>query len=523
MAKKSKKERKQQGQFTPLDKHARKDGKLRPPLTQLEVKPVDWPRDLLPEHLWIAALFDAYPGPKAIKLYNEFLEAIDEISPPVEKFIALGFLTDFGQAAVLKRSEFISSYKDLILAAFHKPFGRLLAFYPSSPALWLVLQDELEREGALDPQVELQKLSNLVADLLPGKTLAVGHIRSIALNRLFKHSAATLNAGMVDCELLPKYADGCTEEEQYRVQKFALSTLNTHYMLTPEYEDKSWPRSFWQHNYDLVPCNPLLIGVKGVEANDENSILSAVRENGRRVANYLDKLERHVRIDLYDPTRDEILLGLLSRISRLFVHVTHDTGLWSIDSGGIFLRCLVETAITFCYLAQHGTAEDFDSFKKYGEGREKLLMLQFQDNYPGEKTRDGRSEQDLLEGIGGGFWPEFMDIELGWWTKKSSRELAIVAGLEKLYRLVYDPTSGDVHGTWSSLKSSNMALCAQPLHRYHWLPSLGDRPLLIKTVLDAQEIYMTAVDFGSKYLAYPLPDEQLTKVPDHQEAVESND
>ena len=269
MGKKSKKERKQHGQFTPLDKHARKDGKLKPPLTQLGVRPVDWPRDLLPEHLWIAALFAAYPGPKAIKLYNEFLDAIDEVAPPVGKFIAMGFVTDFGQVPEQKRSEFISKNKELVLNAFHNPFGRLLAFYPSSPAYWIVLQDELEREGSLDPDVELQKLSNLVVDLMPGKTLKAGHIRTIALNRLFKHAAATLNADMAVCELLPKYADGCTEKEQYRVQQFARNIMNMRFMLTAEYEDKSWPRYFWQHNYDLLPCNPVLVGVKGVEVYPE--------------------------------------------------------------------------------------------------------------------------------------------------------------------------------------------------------------------------------------------------------------
>jgi hypothetical protein len=194
------------------------------------------------------------------------------------------------------------------------------------------------------------------------------------------------------------------------------------------------------------------------------------------------------------------------------MHIAHDPGLWSLDSGGIFLRCLVDTAITFGYLAQYGKAEDFQAFKQYGEGREKLLMLHLQDNYPGGKTRDGKTQEDLLSGIGGGFWPEFMDIDIAWWTKKSARDLAMAAGMEKVYRLVYDPASGDLHGTWTSLKSSNLIRCAQPLHRFHWLPSMGERPALLNTIVLAQQIYSETIEVACQHLGYPRPGESLDPI-----------
>jgi hypothetical protein len=43
-----------------------------------------------------------------------------------------------------------------------------------------------------------------------------------------------------------------------------------------------------------------------------------------------------------------------------------------------------------------------------------------------------------------------MQIELGSWAKKDVRKLAADVGMERFYRLVFSPTSSDVHGSASS-------------------------------------------------------------------------
>ena len=50
----SKKRRK--GRHTPLSKHAKVGTALMSPIAGLNVVPVEWERDLLPEYLWIGAL-----------------------------------------------------------------------------------------------------------------------------------------------------------------------------------------------------------------------------------------------------------------------------------------------------------------------------------------------------------------------------------------------------------------------------------------------------------------------------------
>ncbi len=266
----------------------------------------------------------------------------------------------------------------------------------------------------------------------------------------------------------------------------------------------------------LAVCDPVVHSMhRGEPVNEEQGKKLGLRleRNASRAASYLDLLSRTVKCDLYSPERDEILLGLCGRLIRLYVLMTSDPNLWARDTAGIMLRCLGDTAITFGYLAKCGTAEDFERFKAYGEGQQKLLMLQLQDNYAGEKSLEGRSAEDLAEELGY-FMPELIQIELGSWSKKNARDLAKQSGMEPLYRLVFTPTSGDVHGTWFSLKGSNLCLCAEVLHRFHRLPAFAVPPMYVGTVVAAQEILEECIRIGVSALSYPAAPEAFEPISD---------
>ena len=54
--KKQKEQQKKREHYTALTKHQRKGSTLVSSLGETNIEPIDWPRDLLPEHLWVAAL-----------------------------------------------------------------------------------------------------------------------------------------------------------------------------------------------------------------------------------------------------------------------------------------------------------------------------------------------------------------------------------------------------------------------------------------------------------------------------------
>ena len=491
--------------FTPLKSQRREGSKLKGPLAELSPKfeLIDWLRDLLPEHLWLAALADKFGLGGMVSAYKDFMDALDTHWP--HNFVALGLMSDFGLVPQAERAAFLQTNRKLVDECFHGPIGRVMSLYPDGPATWLINHELLESEGPVDPFGELAHLRKLLVKLAPGKDRFAGRIRAIPLCRLFKHKKLFFAKSLPVVDLLPKYPVDLTEEEQYHVESVARSTINMIIQQRAAQADlQAWPRYFWNHNYDLLPCQPVernVVAGEPVSVSDGKRLTDHLQENGTAARQYLEQVRAKLRIDLYDPRRDEVLFGLFARLTRLYVLMAEDPFLWARDVSGIMLRSLADTAITFLYLAKAGTAEDFKQFVEYGEGQQKLLMLHLQDNYPQERSLDGLSSEQLASGID--MWPEMVEIELGSWSKKDARRLAREAGMEDLYRLVFAPASGDLHGSWLSLKSSNLVRCAEPLHRWHRLPTYAEPPFFVNTAIAAQALYEHCRNGAIELLGYP--------------------
>src|SRR5215469_8566916 len=489
--------------YSPLSSQRKEGTKLKGPLAVLSPKfeAVDWLRDFLPEHLWIAALAERVGLENTAGVYNAFMDQMDAHWP--HDFVAFGLISDFGLIPEAERTSFLEKNAQMIDECFHGPIGRIMSLYPESPAAWLVQPGVLQSQS-VDPFVELGYLRRLVVKLAPGKDKFSARIRAIPVNRLFKHNKLFISKNLPVVDLIAKYPGGLTEDEQLRVESMARSTMNMSIQTRKVQDPLAWPKYFWQHNYDLLTCKPSerrLIGGEPVSASDGAELTKRLRKNAAAAREYLLRLRNELRIDLYDPTRAEVLFGLFARLTRLYVLMADDPFLWARDVSGIMLRPLAETAITFLYLAKRGTPAEFRQFIEYGEGQQKLLMLHLQDNYPNEKSLDGLSAEQLAEQIE--VWPEVLEIELGSWSKKDARKLAQEAGVEDLYRLVFTPASSDLHGSWISLRSSNLTLCEEPLHRWHRIPTYAEPPFFVNTAIAAQELYERCRLEAEKSLGYP--------------------
>lgn len=500
-SKKSKRKRKRSPGHTPLSGHKKVGSSLVPPLAELPVTPLHWDRDLLPEFLWIASLREVVPQGRLYRPFYAFMDAVDEMwegdSP------AIGFLTDF-KILQKKKEAFLAKNEQLVRELFLSPFGRILAFFPDSPASWLVSESFLAEEGHLDPERELGRLRGLVVDLMDGQGALATDVRMCSFGRVVKSGKMLFPKNMPTVDLLPKYPEGCTTDERAIVESFVRAGMNA-YLTATDREGSEWVKYFWRHNYDLAPCKPVLLPLRGskpVRPDEFDELHDRVNENSHAARSYLDRLAMRVQYDLYDPGKDEILHGLFARCTRLYLLVSENPTLWARDIAGIMLRCLVETGITFIYLATKGTEGEFRRFREHGEAQKKLLMLHLQDSHPEAESLEGRTATEISAEVGT-FAAEVLQIELGNWAKKDMRKLAQETGLQRLYRLVFSPTSADVHGTWASLKDSNLCVCGEPLHRYHLMPTYAEPPLYVATLVAAQELLLHAHGTGVASLGYP--------------------
>jgi len=514
----SKKKRKKRKEFTPISKHSQKGGILKTRASELNFNMIDWERDLMPEHIWIDLLAEEHKKLNWFKIYEDFLDKLDSCLESQPKTPLLGFISDFSVPTEKEREKFLSANKELIYNAFFKPVGRILSFYPENPANWLIL-DEWKNIEKVEFTVELNKLAGSLARLIKAKDLYAGHMRAIPLNRMFKHHKIYLpSTGMEETiNLLPKYPGQCNEQEKYRIQQFARNQMNLIFMTDDRLKTNTWAKYFWQQNYNLIPCSPVSGSLdKGDNlGTDKMKELQAnLWDNCVLLMKYLDKVAMQYKYNLYDPTIDEIKLGLFSRVVRLYISFVSNPFFWNRDLSGILLRCLGETTIIFFYLVSKGTPEEFIQFKNYAQGKEKLLMLHLQDNLDSPITIDGKTIDDIAQSMGGGFTAEIMNIDLNGWTKKTIWQMARVVNLENIYRWVIDPSSAELHGSWTSIRKSNLVVCSQILHRFHMIPKFFEPPVYVMSIFIAEQIYLRCQQYAIDNLAFPKPDEELKEIPE---------
>ncbi len=244
-----KKKKKASTRYSGLSSHLREGTKLVPELTKLPIQMIDWGKDLLPEHLWIAALGEDFKLENAHKPFEVFLDALDTVWPDLET-PPIGVLSDFAIVPAEKRPLFCSEHKELIRRVFLEPIGRILALYPENPASWLIDERFLAEGGSLDPAVELARLRRLVRTLLPAKDDVAGHLRVLPSTRLAKHEKISFVGGhkfdqLID--LMGRYPGGCDQEQKHHVQSFARTVVN---FSLARHADHQWPKYFWRHNYD---------------------------------------------------------------------------------------------------------------------------------------------------------------------------------------------------------------------------------------------------------------------------------
>lgn len=510
MSKKS--ARKGKPEYTPLSQHAHKGNTLQAPLRQLLLQHVDWTRDRLPECLWIAALALDYGLDEFIDRYLHFLEQLDEYWRE-DEIVALALVSDFALVPEELRKPFVDQHQDLIEEMFCRPAGAILALFPGNPAAWLLDMmgsafDAATRESTIE------KLRTIVRLLLDADGPFATRVRIVPLNRLLAHNRISFSQNLPVVDLLPRYPNGLSADDREHVEGTIRAIMGTVLQSRVDLEPLSWPRHFWQHNIELASCQPLEMKYKQEESQDARwaeSILESASANAGTARAYLEQVSKEFRPDLFDPTRDEILVGLFARITRLYAMLVDEPRFWTRDLGGIILRCLADSAITFIYLVEKGNDEDYRRFKEYGEGQQKLLALHLQDNYMDAKSIDGLSAGEIARRLD--LFPELLNIELKGWTSKNARELAQAVGMQEIYRLIYSPASNDLHGSWFSLKGSNLSYCVEPLHRYHRLPMHGHPPIFPDIINVATKVYAAALDVASAKVSYPEMADKLKRVP----------
>ena len=394
-----------------LKDHQRHKKTLTPPfLTLPNLKQTSWQHDGLPDFIWLQAVREETGSLAAA---HDALDVLDAyVSEPTKEQEEAertaqgeghykphpntqldGRISTFILVPDEQRASAREALRDNASWGLPDRLGHALALYPECPAAWLY--EHWVAESHADPEIGTAFLKRLVAELLNPRDRPSSQIRLLPLARMAKHGRLHLLRDMEIVELLPKYPGGLSEEDQLHVEQWGRATFNIVGMTSDRTVTDAWCRYFWRQSWKISACEPepdfappeddTEISTEAI-AQDRISpeptvsqLQVALVEAINALGEDLRALQRRVEVDLYNPTPDEVKLGLASRMFRLLRQLAVDVDLWTNEMGPHVLRSMIDSRITVAWLLNHDDPALYAKFKEYGLGKRKLFKLQLED------------------------------------------------------------------------------------------------------------------------------------------------
>jgi hypothetical protein len=475
--------------FSTLSQHDLSGKTLRPPFRKLEkVTLTSWQDDHLPSMIWAALLTEKLPRPEYLACFRQLIShcapwfadggLLDtrEALPTRTDQINFTAILDFDSLSSLPNQQF-KNFFDLLTA---HPLGRSalrpLLRLKSPPGI-----DRWHAEIALEPgEDDWQSLAGAVARCLDHQSESSTDIRWLKLAVPIAAGKMRFGPGLEDRvrEILefPDRGDLRSVRPSIRAAEVAMRRN----------PPPPWISAFWDECVRSTTC------IDPTDIQDElrrqPSGLNAREVFGCRheLAERFFEVKTSTRVDARLDATFGLALYALSIVTTLAATRTAETML-----GRLALRALVEARITLAFLASRDDPKLWNQWRIYGSGQVKLAFLKAQEaagELPSFYTSD-ELEQLANEDT----WQEYLDIDLGHWTKANLRWMATEANEKDVYDKFYGWSSGFVHAQWGAVRDTDYITCHNPLHRLHRIPrAIARRQASVES--DAVEILNVMLD-----------------------------
>ena len=440
-----------------------------------------WDRDMVPEMLWLASLVvEEWPDRGE---HHRALSMLDELIPEGKACLD-GTVSAFSLVPEDRRAHARGWLVDA--KALTEGFANALALYEDCPAGWMV--EDWRKEHRPDPAAGADYFKQLVLKMRDNRSSYTAQLRWVVLARMAKNGKLFMPRELID--ELQRYPRGLDDDERSGCESMIrASSLSAAAVPGSPREATGWARSFWQQNRLLSPCENEAGG--RLEDDEPEALVSgeAVLTTSDVRAGFVKAIEAlehdlqdqqgEIVLDLYEPVRDEVMLGLASRQVRLLRRFIEQPSGWTTERSPHTIRPMVDTRILAAWLVWKDDPELFERYKDFGQGKLKLLKLNFEEHI-GDREGDDPSHKEyvawLEARVNEDVMEEFQTISLAAsFADRSIFRMAEDVGLKDLYNLVYSPLSGESHGDWASLRLHDLRRCSNPLHRYHRLGRFADR------------------------------------------------
>jgi Family of unknown function (DUF5677) len=199
-----------------------------------------------------------------------------------------------------------------------------------------------------------------------------------------------------------------------------------------------------------------------------------------------ERIRQEVRIrceayapDFRMPEVFSVLTALIARQATLAIEFISAPQLWNSHSAPLFLRAMADVHITLSWILLDPEARA-RQYIDFGLGQAKLDLEH-------RKSQMDSADQDSKESLKQTIqvheawinmqrWHFLVEVNIGAWSGKNTRQMAEEAGILDFYNYVYTPFSQCAHSTWYHVGRYNSRPSESPLSRQLWEPRIPELP-----------------------------------------------
>ena len=194
--------------------------------------------------------------------------------------------------------------------------------------------------------------------------------------------------------------------------------------------------------------------------------------------------ELRVRCELYKPDFQSpevfnVLTALLARQATLAIEMASAPQLWNGHSAPLFLRAMTDVHITLSWILLDARVRS-RQYIDHGLGQAVLELEHRKKEWEPAAVDSKEMLEKLISAheswINAQRWTFLVEINIGAWTGKTTRQMAEEAGILDFYNYVYTPFSQCAHSTWYHVGRYNSGPSESPLTRQVWMPYIANSP-----------------------------------------------
>jgi hypothetical protein len=172
-----------------------------------------------------------------------------------------------------------------------------------------------------------------------------------------------------------------------------------------------------------------------------------------------------------------VLTALLARQATLAIQFALAPQLWNWHSAPLFLRAMTDVHITLSWILLDPKTRA-RQYIDHGLGQA-VLELEHRKKWLESTSKRAKEEMNSMirayeAWINTQRWSFLVEVNVGAWSGKTTREMAEESGILDFYNYVYTPFSQGAHSTWFHVGRFNSAPSESPLTRQLWIPRIED-------------------------------------------------